>query len=165
MWYSGSIYRHDFGETEEKYLNVVEIKRGKVEVSREVIPTRPMAFHEVTFDARNRSFLDENTDTDWLGSDLRVRLHIGIEQSHLVSDEEVRKNYPGAETVKIERIIIPEERIRWEFIARARTLPERVVEWGKSIDKQIAPEVLEIASEMEAFLYHETVTDGKGGAA
>ena len=165
MWYSGSIYRHDFGEAEEKYLNVVKIKRGIVEVSRETIPTRPMAFHEITYDVRGHEFLDENTQADWVGAEVRVRLHIGIEQSHLVSDEEVRKNYPGAESIKVERIIIPEERIRWEFIARARTLQERILEWGRSIDKTIPAEVLEIASQMESSLHHDELVDEKGGAA
>jgi DNA repair exonuclease SbcCD nuclease subunit len=165
MWYSGSIYHHDYGEAEGKYLNVVEIKQGRLKVSREEIPTRPMALHEVTYDARSRAFLDENTEADWVGADLRVRLHIGIEQSRLVSDEEVKKNYPGAESVKVERIIVPEERIRWEYIARARTLAERIVEWGKSIDKKIPPEVLEIALEMEASLNHDALLDEKGRAA
>jgi len=82
-----------------------------------------------------------------------------------VSDEEVKKNYPGVESLKVERIIVPEERIRWEYIAQARTLGERIVEWGKSIEKKIPPEVLEIASEMEAALNHDTFLDQKGRAA
>jgi DNA repair exonuclease SbcCD nuclease subunit len=165
MWYAGSIYHHDYGEAEAKYINIVEIKGKKVSVSREEIPTRPMAFHEVIFDSGSRTFLDENTDTDWLGADLRVRLHIGYEQSKLLSDEDVARKYPGTESLKVERIIVPEERIRWEYIARARTLGERIVEWGKSIDKPIPPEVLELASEMESSLNHESHSDQKGRAA
>jgi DNA repair exonuclease SbcCD nuclease subunit len=165
MWYSGSIYHHDYGEAEAKYLNIVEITKGTVKVSREEIPTRPMALHEITYDARSCTFLDENTEADWVGADLRVRLHIGIEQSKLVGDDEIKKNYPGVETIKVERIIIPEERIRWEYIAHARTLGERILEWGKSIDKKIPPEVLEIAAQMESSLHHDASVESKGGAA
>jgi len=153
MWYSGSIYHHDFGETEAKYLNVVEIEKGRVEVAREEIPSRPLALHEVIFDSGKNTILDENTEVDWIDSDLRIRIHLGQEQSSLLSDEEITRKYPGAATYKIERIIIPEERIRSDGISHARTLRERLIEWGRAIEKSIPDEVLEMSGEMETCLH------------
>jgi hypothetical protein len=108
----------------------------------------------VIFDSGKNTILDENTEMDWIDADLRIRIHLGQEQARLLSDEEIIRKYPGAATYKIERIITPEERIRSDGISHARTLRERLIEWGKAIEKCIPDEVLEMSDEMEACLHN-----------
>jgi hypothetical protein len=65
----------------------------------------------------------------------------------------MRSCYRGAYSCKIERLVIPEERVRTETIATARTLREKVIEWGRTIDKELSAEVLALADELEQALH------------
>jgi DNA repair exonuclease SbcCD nuclease subunit len=153
MWYAGSIYHHDFGETEEKYFNVVDIEQGQVSVRRERIITRPLSLHIITIGTDGVIIRDESKANDWHGADLRVRVHLSQEQVGLTSDEEIIKHFPGAATYHIQRIVTPEERVRSENISLAKTLRSRLIEWACTIDKILPAAVLTKADEMEAVIH------------
>lgn len=154
IWYSGSIYHINFGESEPKSLNLVEMGRKRMKVTAVRIPSTPLALHEARFDSTMNTIIDDNTSEDWKEAELRVRLYLTEEQSSLVTDDEIRNRYPGASTYKIERIILPEERIRSEEIVRARTLREKVHEWATQLGKDIPDEVFQLADQMESLMSH-----------
>ena len=149
IWYAGSTYHCNFGETETKSLNLVEFCGKQIDVKVIEIPSRRMALHEVRYDAPSGALIDENHAQDWLDAELRVRIHLTEEEFSAVTDDEIRKHYGGAYRYKIERFVIPEERVRTELIARARTLREKIIEWARTIEKQLSPEVLMLADEVE----------------
>jgi exonuclease SbcD len=158
MWYAGSTYHINFGETEAKSFNVVEFGNGRMVVNQIEIPSRRMALHEARLDAATGAITDENQTEDWSEAELRVRIHLTEEQASVVSNDEVRKHYPGAHSYKIERFVIPEERVRTETIVKARTLREKMIEWARSIEKQLSPAVLVLADDVEQAL-HQTLKD------
>jgi exonuclease SbcD len=177
MWYSGSIYHCNFGEVEKKSFNnvVVSIKsvpprsfqtfggtqvpdtiHREVEVCQVEIPSRPLSLHECKYASDDDApwILVGDVDgsctaVDWEGAELRIRVHLTKEQSALVTDEDVKNVYPGAFSYQIERIIIPEERVRSGEITKAKTLSEKVEQWGSSIQKEIPLEVYSLAAEVE----------------
>jgi len=152
MWYAGSTYHVNFGETEKKSFNMIEFGTGPIDVTLIDIPSRPMALREARFDAATGTITDQNQAEDYSDAELRVRIHLTQEQSSVITDDEVRRRYRGAHSCKIERLVIPEERVRTEAIATARTLREKVIEWGRTIEKELSPEVLELADELEQAL-------------
>jgi DNA repair exonuclease SbcCD nuclease subunit len=173
IFYSGSIYHCNFGEVEKKSFNFVKISIEKVparsfqrfggtevpdSIRREInidqieIPSRPLSLHELNWDEESGPhpmFWDPKDTCDWEGAELRVRINATKEKQALITDAEIESRYRLAHSYQIERIIIPEERIRSSEIVKAKTLPEKVVEWGRSIDKEISPEVLRLADVVE----------------
>jgi exonuclease SbcD len=153
MWYAGSTYHVNFGETETKSFNMVEFVNRRMDVNLIEIPSRRMALHEACFDAATGAIMDEDQREDWSDAELRVRIHLTQEQASVITDDEIRKRYPGAHSYKIERLVIPEERVRTEMIVKARTLREKIVEWARTIEKQLSPAVLSLADEVEQALH------------
>ena len=157
MWYSGSIYHCNFGEVESKRINVVSWfektpERQHVEIAFETIPSRPLSLHELNWDEYSGPepmFWDPNDACDWEGAELRVRVNATKEKHALITDPEIESRYRLAHSITIERIITPEERIRSSEIVKAKTLPEKVFEWGSSIQKEIPADVLTLAGDVE----------------
>jgi exonuclease SbcD len=153
MRYAGSIYHNNFGETEPKSFVVVEFGDDKSVTGAEIdIPSRPLSLHEATIqiDPDEIQVLDERwLDCDWDGAELRVRIHATKEQASAVTDDLVKGHYPGAYSYQIERIIIPEERIRSTEITKARTLREKLTEFARSIEKTVDEETFVLADETE----------------
>jgi DNA repair exonuclease SbcCD nuclease subunit len=149
MWYAGSTYHNNFGETEKKSLNLVTVNPPHVVTVEEVsIPSRPLSLHECTYE--KGLILDENAnDGDWIDADLRVRVTVAKEELELLTDEMIREKYLKAYTIQIERLVVPMERIRSTSIVRAQRLAEKVELWMKSIDKTPEPEILELANDVE----------------
>lgn len=152
IWYSGSTYHCNWGETKPKFILLHEIERGSCATTPIEIPSRPLSLHEASWEV-GVGWHDEREAVadfhDWEDADLRVRLHVTKEASALVDDKSVCDLYPGAASYTIERIVTPDERIRSSEITTAKTLREKLLEWGKSIEKEISPEVLEMADEAE----------------
>lgn len=157
MYYSGSVYHGNFGETEVKSFAVVTIDEDrKTTIYPVVIPSRPLSLHELHWDPDLKMFWDSDDAPDWIGADLRVRIYQTKEQAGLHTDEAIRERFAGAHSFQIERIPIPDERVRSGEIVKAQTLAQKVGEWGSVVEKTIAPEVLELAAKVEA----ETTTGG-----
>ena len=155
--YAGSIYHCNFGETEKKSFNLIEFDRDnnpgdpgtmiKIE-----IPSRPLSLHECEIDIAN-VLADMNPKEqwlDWIGAELRIRLYQTKEQMGQVTDEQLKEYYSDAYSYTIERITIPDERIRSsEIAATAMNLVDKVKVWSKVIGKELPEEVLVLAAEIE----------------
>ncbi len=159
MWYAGSTYHNNFGETERKYFNIVDFAHKRLAVERIEIPSRPLSLHEVRLDSATDTLVDEKGVEDWSGAELRVRVHLKKEQERSVDDGRIRRKFPGAWSYSIERIIAPEERLRSEGIADARSLKEKLREWAFTVERDVPNEVLEIADEAEAAV-RSTIQEG-----
>lgn len=148
IWYSGSTYHCNWGETKPKSILLHEIERGSCKTTEILIPSRPLSLHDAAWDPQS-GWSDEQPENDWENAELRIRVHLTKEVSPLITDEQIQSNYPGAYSYTIERIIQPIERIRSSNIVGVRSLRDKVTEWSKSIDKEISAEVLECADETE----------------
>jgi DNA repair exonuclease SbcCD nuclease subunit len=152
IFYSGSTYHKDWGETTPRRFLVHEVERGSLKTTTVTIPSRGLSLHECVFDSEYHALRDQNPEEeweDWHECIMRVRVHRTKEQVALITDEMVKAKYPGAFQYDIEYITTPEERIRSSEIVKARSLREKMVEWSKSIEKELPAEVLELADETE----------------
>jgi exonuclease SbcD len=149
IWYAGSTRHTNFGEGEKKYFNLARLEGKSVAVTEVEIPARPLVFHEARFDSSTNRIIDPNPERDWCGAELRVRVFLTKDQLRLVTGEDIRTWYDGAYSYKIERIAIPENRVRAAEIARAMSFREKLCEWGKVVGLEIGAELEEIADEVE----------------
>lgn len=170
MHYAGSIYHCNFGETEKKSFNLVTIEgiyeRGsesdamkrKVLYSKNIepieIPSRPLSLHECEIDALLPGTLKDINPSaqwnDWINTDLRIRFYQTKEQAGQITDDQLKGFYAGAYSYTIERITIPDERIRSSEIADAAlNLAGKVKVWAKAIGKELPEEVSVLANEIE----------------
>ena len=156
MWYAGSTYHVNFGERETKSFNVVEFSKEKTEMDVIEVPSRRMALHEARLDSVTGAIIDEDQREDFSDAELRVRIHLTQEQASVITNEDICKRYPGAYSYKIERLVVPEERVRTEMILKARTLREKIAEWARTIDKQLSPAVLVLADEVEQAIHQSS---------
>jgi len=151
--YSGSIYHCNFGEVEKKSFNLVEFDQAQVpKVLPIEIPSRPLSLHDLNWDEESGPqpmFWDPNDVVDWEGAELRVRVNATKEKHALITDAEIESRYRLAHSITVDRIISPQERIRSSEIVKAKTLPEKVFEWGSSIQKEIPANVLTLAGDIE----------------
>ena len=147
-FYAGSTHHQNWGETEPKFFNVVEMQKGSAEVRKIQIPSRPMAKHEAKY--VDGGVLDDlSTEKDWIDAELRVRVTVRAEQRKLITEEDVKRCYPEAYSYQVEWVVVPDERIRSEAMAKVQTLPEKVGEWGRVNNISLDAEVLEHAADVE----------------
>jgi exonuclease SbcD len=149
MWYSGSTFHCNFGETEIKSFIDVNVEKGSTEIVQVEIPSRPLSLHDMEFTLDGLHHTDLNAQVDWRNAELRVRVHVTKELAEHVTEELVADTFPGAYSIKTEKIIVPENRLRAGNITKAKQLRDKVAEWGKSVEKEIPPEVFEFADETE----------------
>jgi exonuclease SbcD len=152
MCYCGSLYNKDFGETEQKFFNLVKIVCGVKDcegqetfpVEIEQIPfisSRPM----ITIDAefKDGKFIYENHIP--ANAEVKFRYKVAESERELITKDvlqELRKSF--CEDVKIEAMVIPSKRhVRSINIAKCKTLQEEVIEYGKVIKREATPGILE----------------------
>jgi DNA repair protein SbcD/Mre11 len=150
-WYPGSTYHCDYGETEPKYMHLVNVWRGGYMAELVRLPSRP----KVTIDLALDDY--EKPDFSWTQSviedaDLKLRIRMSQEQAATLDTVPIvdsLQDYAHSHTIRIERIIIPRERVRCETITEARSLADKVRAWGESVSEDIPAGVLDKAAEME----------------
>jgi hypothetical protein len=131
------------------------MKQREVRTTIIQIPSRPMSLHECTYESETNTLIEDNGYEllNWRDAELRVRVNVTKEASQLVTDELVKQVYEGAFSYKIERIIIPSERIRCAEIAIAQKLSDKLIAWGTTVEKEIPAEVIEMANTIEQECY------------
>lgn len=144
-YYPGSLYHCNFGETEDKYMNIVNVDRGGHEVERVKLPSRP----RITVDHTPETIRETAPCDDFADTHLRVRVRLTEEESKTFDEQAVFNLYPGIESIKVEKIVIPRERVRCEQITEAIQLREKVVAWAESVGEAVDETVLEYADELE----------------
>jgi len=154
IWYSGSTYHKDWGETTPRRFLLHEVERGKCTTTSITIPSRGLSLHETHWTPTD-GFCElcepagQDVAVDWIDAELRVRVHVTKEASGLLTDAMIEAQYPGFHSIKIERVPVVEDRVRASNIVKAKTLREKVLEWSRATGKELQPEVLEYADETE----------------
>lgn len=129
--YAGSMYHLNFGEPEEKSFNVIEFNElNEMTITAIPLPARRMVLRKGRWE--NGGLVLEDGD-DFAGAETRVRVMCKREESENVDLEIVKTAFSAAYTVKIEKIIEPDERTRHVDIQAQKTLRDKVGSWSKSI--------------------------------
>ena len=146
-WYCGSMAHLNFGEIEPKQFNIVDIEgRAVVNTEHIPLPTRPMSLQSATW---NETGLHTDLSAmDIIGAEVRVRVKCRKEFSDFVNLDEVRRAFPGADSIKIEKIIEPEERIARSGIQKAKNLREKVAEFQRAAGQTPSESLLEKADKV-----------------
>ena len=127
-FYSGSVTRANYGETEEKGFYIHTISEGAV-ISRFVeTPARRMRTLEPTEGVPDGSLLDEINTGDYV----KIAYSIRQEDTAKVDDAALRRlaYEKGAVEVKIEKTVLPVTNVRSEGISRLKSLREKLERWG-----------------------------------
>ncbi len=151
--YAGSTYHVNWGETEKKFVNCVEIEPGKLPKIRaiELTSTRPMVKHECQLVGGKIVPEQQVIGDDWQGADLRVRVTMDEEQRKTYDENIVKQFYAGAFSYQIEPETIYVERSRSENIGRATNLVDQFKEWATAVNKEdkITEDVISEIHEIE----------------
>jgi DNA repair exonuclease SbcCD nuclease subunit len=154
--YSGSIYNKNWGETEQKSFEVIEITQypdksdPTFELYKQTIPltsARPMIKLEAEFDAKlgfitKADFKDEDNYDNPVNSEIRYRVTVNENDRKLITEEKINElekffKSDGNE-IKIEFNIIPVEReSRSEQIMHCKTLIDEVKEYATVTEQPI----------------------------
>lgn len=148
MIYSGSIYNKNWGETEQKSFEIVEIGNlGVLQYTWELAVARPMVKLDLIFNDGNildaesgdeyhgYVFLENNNDEP----EFRLRIKVLENEIKLMTDEKISelKNFFGQDA-KIEIITIPNEReSRSEKIMDCKSLLDEVKEYAAIVNHTI----------------------------
>lgn len=131
VYYSGSLTRLNFGETEEKGFWVHRFDSGKRrKVVSEFIktPTREM----VTLDCDT---LPSSNDLPLIpeGAYVRLRYRVSGEDVHKVDEKALREKLSlmGAAEITIEKTVTPRQRVRAEGISGLVSLEEKLRKWAE----------------------------------
>lgn len=136
--YVGSTWHCNYGETEKKYVNLVEVQAEELPKIQpiELTATHPMCKHTVQLiEGKVVPNPDEPTN-DWQDADLRVIVTMDEEQRKTYDEEVVKKFYAGAFSYKIEPEVVHVERSRSETISKAETLTDQFNSWSEAIGKK-----------------------------
>jgi exonuclease SbcD len=140
IYYCGSITRLNHGETEAKGFYIHDIHDGVVESRFFETPARVMRTK------RSEGLPTVNTVADVQKGELvRVVYEVAEEDLHKVDEEAIRAAAlaRGAADVKIEKVIIPQIRVRAEGISRATTLEDKLMRWAETTSAEITRETIE----------------------
>lgn len=149
MGYSGSIYNKNWGETEQKSFEVIEIEVGPGDVGFDMqvntIPltsARPMIKLEAEFDSEVGFITTSILQDHPVNSEIRYRVTVKENERKLITEEKIKeleKYFTDlGNEIKIEFNIIPAEReSRSEKIMSCRTLLDEVLEFAAVINQSI----------------------------
>jgi exonuclease SbcD len=157
--YSGSPGRLNFGELGPKGWLEVEMDGAAPPrpegLTFHLTPARRFVFGEATWGEAGadgiRAEVARLAAEDLTGADVRFRFAVPEEHLHEIDPDDVRMWLlaAGAREVKVERSVIPRERVRAAGISRLETLPQKVAKWGETVGTEIPVPVLSLAAAIE----------------
>lgn len=161
--YSGSPARLNYGEVETK--GYVEWKfDGRSVVGSRFVELPARRFHFVEGHVEEGMVvadyvrdLVEQAKAEANGADVRLRFDVPEEFRSTVDRAEIERLLleAGALKVKIEMQVIPKQRQRAAGISNIKTLPEKVVAWGTTVDVPVPADVLALAGKIEGLSVEE----------
>ncbi len=147
IFYCGSIDRLNFGEKEEKgfWIHTLDKK-----LKNEFIKTPARELVEFEFDGKPSI---EDIEVSH-GTYVKLKYRVYEEEANTISDTELEKALleRGAESVKIEKIVIPCERVRSEKIAEISTMEEKLKEWANVNGTELPAGVVGKLNKLEEIL-------------
>jgi len=139
-FYSGSITRANYGETEEKGFYIHTISGPNVTSRFIATPARTMKTIVPDAGIPDVSLLDDVKPGDYV----RIVYSIRQEDASNVDDAALRKlaYEKGATEVKIDKVVLPITNTRSEGISRLKSLTEKLKRWGELNGQPITESLL-----------------------
>jgi exonuclease SbcD len=147
IFYSGSITRLNYGEEEAKGFWIHELSGNRLISSRFIeTPARKM----ITVDLDNESAQTELANITE-GACVRVRYQTTEDRVHTFDELSLRNNLlnAGASEIKIEKTVIPLERVRAEGISKLNSVEDKLRKWAETAGIEIAGSVIEKLHQLE----------------
>lgn len=148
IYYAGSPYHQNFGELEDKGFLIITFEDGDlVDVEFIKTPSRPRQVLDVQIIA---GALDWGDSVVCPGADVRVRLYGTIAEIEAADREpEIKKFCESANSLKIEKMPQPENRVRSANIAAAKTIREKLVEYAAVKEIEIPETAIQKAERLD----------------
>jgi len=172
VFYSGSIYRNNWGEMDDKGFYIHEIgqippdNNYHLTESRVIItPTRKLIkldadlTEDCAFEELDSTLYSESAD-DLKDSHLRIELKVYQDEAQKVDTERIKNFFisGGAKEVDVKLVRVPRENVRSKNILKLTTLREKLVEQA-SLKKETVPEsILAKADLLEAETSEKIIT-------
>lgn len=154
MRYSGSLYNKDFGETEQKYFDLIEFENTNPMVKN--IPfqnNRPMVIVDAEF-IDGKLIYNKNIQTN---AEIKFRYSVNQLDRELITSKmisEIKKEF--GDDIIIEAEVIPLERIsRSNQIMLSKSLVDEVEEYAKIIGEEVCQSTKEKISNIELQTHQE----------
>jgi len=147
VFYSGSITRLNFGEEEEKGFWVHTLDGKRLESSFVNTPARVM----LTIDLADTPRLDALPEAIPDGAIVRLRYRVSEEDVHGVDEKALKEKLLsyGASETKIEKAIVPKQRIRAAGIARLTSIEKKLKRWAEAAGIEVPPGVYNKLKQLE----------------
>jgi DNA repair exonuclease SbcCD nuclease subunit len=157
IYYAGSAFPVNWGEVEEKSFIYGEIGPGELEIER--IPFPFPAMVDVTAVADDGLLrLDAENLQACHGAEVRCRVLLKPAEKDLWDSEAVfiqfADNGVAPRSIKFEKVIESEARLRCEQISTARSYHDKLKAWGETTGTDITPSVLHKLEEVELEVGH-----------
>jgi exonuclease SbcD len=147
IFYSGSITRLNYGEEEAKGFWIHELSGNSLISSRFIeTPARKM----ITVDLDNESAQTELANITE-GSCVRIRYQTTEDQVHTFDELSLRNNLlkAGASEIKIEKTVIPVERVRAEGISKLNSVEDKLRKWAETAGIELTGSIIEKLHQLE----------------
>lgn len=152
-YYAGSLYHCNFGEHDQKAMNIATIWPGGHELEEVELPSRRKVVVDLSI-GDDGAVYGAQDPALFAGADLKIRYRISEEQAKVTRDEDLERYGAGAHSIRFERLITPRERVRCEVIADVQRLADKVDAWGGSVGQVIEPGVRVKAEQLECEVHH-----------
>jgi DNA repair exonuclease SbcCD nuclease subunit len=161
IFYSGSIYRKDFGEIGEHGFFYHEISENRKELARSRpvnTPTRLLLKIEADYTKDGTDITDLDTvpsqyiPGELKGAVVRVELKVWQEEAEKIDRQNLLDLFgtTGAADVDIRIIRVPRETVRSERLLKLRTLREKILEMATIKGEPVSESILAKADQLES---------------
>jgi DNA repair exonuclease SbcCD nuclease subunit len=171
IFYSGSIYRKDFGELDIKGFYIHEIFRCGLLSSR-FIETPARKLIKITKDFTSRNHIEEANELIEIASIdyddiedayIRVELKVYQDEAGKIDREKITEIFSGAADVDIRIIRVPRENVRSSHILKLVTLRDKILEMARLKSELVPDSVLAKADFLETMTPEQVMSVALAG--
>lgn len=161
IFYSGSLYRKDFGEMDTKgfYVYTLRHPMDYPDVKAEFIevPTRKLVKYDYDFDLPEispeqiMSAIAEDSDgnKEAIGSILRLEIKAWQDHAGVIDKEKIAALFPGAESIDIRIIPVPRQNARAVVVLEADRLRDKIKARAELANEAVDIDILDKADLLE----------------
>ena len=152
IFYSGSIYRKDFGELDPKGFYLHNVDAGMIESRFFEVPTRKLVklkadLTDQEFDASGLELITK----DVVDAIVRYEIKVFTDDARRINQAELKRTIEnlGAEKVDIQLHRIPRETIRCRQILETESLADKVELMAETRHEELSPGIIDKARRLE----------------
>ena len=145
--YAGSMHPLNWGEAEQKSFNIVAFQDGRLDVGRIPLPAPPMVDIQASYNPETGGYDFVAQETK--GAEVRFRVQYSQDEDWVISEKQIEEMFPAALSVKVEKLPVPQERVRSKEISKAVTLRDKVGAFCEASGEEPSAGVLAKADTLE----------------